>query len=76
MIWLALATMVFLALTLSAIVLAAPSFAIAATLDAVTIGACFAYQPWAAAGASNQPRSFRIDGDERVVKAHRGEFRA
>jgi hypothetical protein len=46
MIWLALATMVFLALTLSAIVLAAPSFAIAATLGAVMIGACFAYQPW------------------------------
>jgi hypothetical protein len=44
LIWLALATMVSLAV--SAIVLAAPGFAIAAILAAGTIGACFAYQPW------------------------------
>ena len=37
--------MVCLALALSAIVLAAPGFAIAATLGAGTIVACFAYQP-------------------------------
>jgi hypothetical protein len=46
LIWLALATMVCLALALSATVLAAPGFAIDATLGAGTIGACFTYQPW------------------------------
>jgi uncharacterized membrane protein YhaH (DUF805 family) len=46
LIWLALATLVCLGLAVSAIVLAAPGFAIAATLGAGTIGACFAYQPW------------------------------
>jgi hypothetical protein len=45
LIWLALATMVCLALALSAIVLPAPGLAIAATLGAGTIGACFTYQP-------------------------------
>jgi hypothetical protein len=38
--------MVCLALALSAIVLAAPGFAIVATLAAGKIGACFAYQAW------------------------------
>jgi hypothetical protein len=45
LIWLALATMVCLALALSAIMLAAPGFAVATTLGAGTIGACFTYQP-------------------------------
>jgi hypothetical protein len=46
LIWLALATLVCLALGLSAIVLAAPGFAIAATLGAGIVGVSFAYQPW------------------------------
>ena len=46
LIWLVLATMVCLALAVSAIVLAAPGFAIAAILAAGTIGACFAYRAW------------------------------